>query len=239
MDGTLSITPGDGSLDLSWTAASDPTSGLASPAYTIRRADGTTTPPADCASGTLVTTTDLTSWTDSPLTNGTDYAYRVCATNNAGLISVGDTATAQPAAGCTEADPTVTITTGNQDITSDGGFVNYTVQVTNNDSLACADTTFTLSAADTNSTNFFASTLETTSLTVAPGASAQTQVKVTAKANQPNASTNDTTVSTAAVGLKNAVTSLAVTTTINVTGGGCVAAGDYLNTNGDRFITSR
>ena len=36
------------------------------------------------------------------LTNGNDYAYRVCAYDNVGWVSTGLTATAQPAAGCGE-----------------------------------------------------------------------------------------------------------------------------------------
>jgi hypothetical protein len=192
----------------------------------------------DC-SGAAIYTGNLTSYSDTGLTNGVDYAYRVCATNNAGLQSAGTTDTAQPAAGCAYSDPTVTILTAGKDITVDGGFADYTVQVTNNDSAACGNTTFNLSANDSNGANFFASSMTPTSLNLAPGASAQTTLRVSARANQPNSSTNDSSASTAADANHGAVTSTAVTTTINVSGGGCIAAGDYLNTNGDRFITSR
>jgi hypothetical protein len=238
VDGTLTASSGDTQIVLNWTAATDAHSGLASPAYTVSMANGTTTPPADCTTGVIYTGDSLTH-TETSLTNGVDYAFRVCATNNAGLTSTGTTDTTQPAAGCTENDPTVTILTSNQDITTDGGFVKYTVQVTNNDTVACSDTTFTLSASDTNSTNFYASSVELGQLTIAPGGSAQTALRVTALANQSNTLTNDSDVSTAAVSAKNGVTSTAVTTTINVSGGGCVTDGDQLNANGDRLISSR
>jgi len=134
----------------------------------------------------------------------------------------------------------VTILTAGQEITSDGGFVVYTVQVTNNDSVACADTSFDLSLSDSNGSNFYPSALTQATLTnLAPGASAQTTFRVTALANQTNGATNNTDVSTAAASLKNGVTSTPVTTTLNVAGGGCTARGDYLNINGDRLTTSR
>jgi hypothetical protein len=237
-DGTLTATAGDTQIDLSWTAASDVHSGVASPAYKVVRASGTTTPPADC-SGAAIYTGDNLSYSDTGLTNGVDYAYRVCANNNAGLQSAGSTDTAQPAAGCTYSDPTVTMLTASKDIATDGGFADYTVQVTNNDAAACGNTTFNLSVNDSNGANFYGSTLSPTSLNLAPGASAQATLRVTARANQPNSSTNNSSASTAVDGNHGAVTSTAVTSTINVSGGGCTAAGDYQNTNGDQFTTSR
>jgi hypothetical protein len=57
-------------------------------------------------------------------------------------------------------------------------------------------------------------------------------------ANQPNSVTNDTDV-TASSANHTDVTSSPVTTTINVSGGGCVASGNYLNANGDQLISSR
>ena len=140
---------------------------------------------------------------------------------------------------CTRTDPTVSILTTSKEITVDGGFADYTVQVTNNDSAACADTTFNLSVSDDNSTNFYTSVLEQAALTIAAGASDTTTFRVTAQPNQPNSVTDISDVTSAADGNHAAVTSGTVTTTINVAGGGCVAAGDYLNSNGDQFLTER
>jgi hypothetical protein len=130
--------------------------------------------------------------------------------------------------------------TASKDITTDGGFTDYTVQVTNNDTAICANANYTLSVSDSNSTNFYTSVLAQTSLTnVAPGASAQTTFRVSALANQPNSVTDNSDVTTALDGNHAAVTSAAITTTINVSGGGCVANGNYLNTNGDQLISTR
>lgn len=238
VDGTLTATSGDGQIVLTWTAASDAHSGLASPAYTVSMATGTTTPPADCSTNVIYTGDALTH-TETPLTNGVDYAFRLCADNNAGLTSAGSTDTTQPAAGCVYTDPTVNILTASKEITVDGGFAEYAVQVTNNDSVACGNTTFNLSVSDNNGTNFYTSALELTSLNIAPGASDQTTFRVSAQPNQPNASTDISDVTSAADANHGAVTSGTVTTTINVAGGGCLAAGDYLNTNGDQLLTER
>jgi hypothetical protein len=143
-------------------------------------------------------------------------------------------------AACSYTDPTVTILIASKDITTDGGFTNYTVQVTNNDSAACANASYSLSLSDSNSTNFYPSALaQTTLVNVAPATSAQTSFRVTARAGQPNSVTNDSDVTSAADANHGVVTSAAVTTTINVSGGGCVAAGSYLNSNGDQLISSR
>lgn len=214
VDGTLTLTPGDSQLALSWGAASEG-NGLASPAYTVRRVAGTV-PPADCATGTLVYQGNLTTATDTGLTNGSDYAYRVCATDVAGNISSGATATAQPAAVCSSADPTVTITTANQQITSGGGSAVYTVQVTNNDAPACGDTTFSLSVNDSNATDFQASVLATASLLVSPGASNTTTLTVAAVGSPGNGSTDGSSVTSAASGPHGAVTSNTVTTLVNL-----------------------
>ncbi len=182
-----------------------------------------------------------TSWTPGvALSAGVVHYWRATARDGAGnTTATTATWTFTTAATCTYSDPTVSILTASKEITVDGGFVDYTVQVTNNDTAACADTTFSLSVSDSNSTNFYASVLTDTGLTIAPGASAQTTFRVTAQPNQPNASTNISDVNSAADANHGAVTSGTVTTTINVSGGGCIAAGDYLNTNGDQLLTER
>jgi hypothetical protein len=180
-----------------------------------------------------------TSWAPT-LSGGVIYYWHVKARDGAGNETAYTTTwNFQTAAGCTRTNPSVTILTASKDITNDGGFTDYTVQVTNNDSAACAAEDFSLALSDTNSTNFYGSQLAQSSLSaLAPGASAQTTFRVTALANQPNSVTNDTDV-TASSANHTDVTSSPVTTTINVSGGGCVASGNYLNANGDQLISSR
>jgi hypothetical protein len=174
------------------------------------------------------------------LAGGATYYWRVSVRDGAGNLA-GPTATwtFQTAAGCSRLDPTVAILTASREITVDGGFADYTVQVVNNDSAACGNTTFNLSVSDSNGTNFYPSTLAQSALVVVPGGSSQTTFRVTAKANQPNSVTDNSDVTSVADGNHGAVASAAVTTTINVTGGGCVSAGSYLNGNGDQLTTSR
>jgi spore coat protein A len=95
---------------------------------------------------------------------------------------------------CTTSAPTVNITPDAQQITVDGGSVNYNVRITNNDSAACADTTFDLTVSDTdNGTGFVVpSTLSVTPVTIAPGGIQNVTMTVTA---QPGGfGTNETTV---------------------------------------------
>jgi hypothetical protein len=94
VNGTVTVTPADGEVTLSWTGFNDPTSGIAS--YTVVRSTGAM--PSSCAAGTVLTSGDTaTTWTDTGLTNGTTYSYRVCAVDNAGNTSNGVGATGRPA----------------------------------------------------------------------------------------------------------------------------------------------
>jgi hypothetical protein len=215
VDGLLSVTPADGQLNLSWSAATEGNA-LASPTYKVVAADLTTTPPADCSSGRVVYSGDATSVNDTGLSNGSDYAYRVCATDLAGNVSTGATGTAQPAAVCTSADPTVAITGANRQITAGSGSVVYNVDVTNNDSAACADTTFALSVNDSNGVDFATSLLATGSLLLAPGTTGNTSLTVTAVASPGNGAINVSSVTSAAAGPHGAVTSGSVTTPVNI-----------------------
>jgi spore coat protein A len=138
---------------------------------------------------------------------------------------------AAPPPQCTYADPTVSISPTAQDITTDGGSVDYTVSVTNNDSSACAETTFDLSVSDSDDgTNFVVpSTLGTDPVTLAPGASTDVALTVTAQPGATSGVANDTSASTAADVNHASVTSNTVTTTINV--GGAVDCSQYTNRN--------
>lgn len=96
VDGTLNGSPQNSTeLYLYWSGFSDPGSGLATTnTYKLMRADGTTIPPTDCSTGTLVYQGSDTFFYDFPLTPNTPYAYRLCAADGAGNISSGATATA-------------------------------------------------------------------------------------------------------------------------------------------------
>jgi hypothetical protein len=94
IDGTISATPGNGQVSLSWSGFSDSSSGLkSSDTYKIVRSTGGS-PSAQCTSGTQVYLGNGTSTTDTGLTNGVTYYYRACAYDNAGNISSGAAASA-------------------------------------------------------------------------------------------------------------------------------------------------
>ena len=106
--------------------------------------------------------------------------------------------------------------------------MNYTVNVANNDTAACPDTTFNLSVNDTNGADFvIPSTLGQNSVMLAPGANTNVTLTVTGQAGATNGATNDSSVATAADANHGSVTSNTVTTTINV--GGVVVCGDITN----------
>jgi uncharacterized membrane protein len=122
---------------------------------------------------------------------------------------------------CTNNDPTVSISPSAQDITTDGGSAGYTVSITNNDTAACADTTFNLSVTDSDTgVNFVVpSTLGQNSVLLTPGANTDVTLTVTGQPDAPDGATNDTSVATAADANHGVATSNTVTTTINVGGG--------------------
>jgi subtilisin family serine protease len=123
--GTLTAAFGNQANTLSWTAATDATSGV--DRYRLVFATGTA--PASCASGTLAYEGANLSYTHAGLTNGTTYGYRLCAVDKAGNVAAGVTASARPRP---EADaPTGTMTLN--------GGAAYTPNATLNVSLAGAD----------------------------------------------------------------------------------------------------
>ena len=107
-NGTLMGTPASASALLSWSGFADPTSGVAS--YTLVAAAGS--PPATCATGTVVASGTGTSATHSGLTNGVAMGYRVCAVDAAGNVSAGATATVTPSPEQTAPTGTLTINGG-------------------------------------------------------------------------------------------------------------------------------
>lgn len=235
----LTATPGDTVVGLTWNPAADGAGSGLDPtnSYKVVRSAGST--PADC-SGAAVYQGNLNLFNDSGLANGITYYYRVCAYDRAGNVSSGQTTSATPGASCTVNPPAVSILGSNKTISVDGGFADYTVQVTNNDVGACSAWNFDLVVVDSNGTAFYVSTVATDPLTIAAGGTAQTTVRVTAKPNQSNGTTNSTYFYTAAGGgHAQSANANAMATTIGVSGGGCVAAGNYLNANGDQLTTSR
>jgi hypothetical protein len=89
--GAVTATYGDGQVTLAWTASADTNSGVAG----YRVVAAVTTAPASCLGATLYEGTGLT-FTAANLTNGTTYAFRVCAVDKAGNVAAGVTATAAP-----------------------------------------------------------------------------------------------------------------------------------------------
>ena len=103
---TLTATSGDAKVTLSWTAAKGATS------YTLTRRTGGADGSTDIPNLTG------TSYTDSPLTNGTTYLYVVSSSNGTCLSAPSAQVSTKPVAVCTLVAPTtVTPTAGNKQVT--------------------------------------------------------------------------------------------------------------------------
>ncbi|MFZ4859704.1 MAG: CxxxxCH/CxxCH domain c-type cytochrome, partial [Desulfuromonadaceae bacterium] len=100
-DGTLTVTAGNAINAISWTAATD-TGGSGIASYVLQFATGATA-PASCSVGTAVPGSPFSaatlSTTHTGLVNGTQYSYRLCATDNLGNTTGGVTKTATPKTG--------------------------------------------------------------------------------------------------------------------------------------------
>jgi type II secretory pathway pseudopilin PulG len=95
-DGTLTATPGNQQVPLSWTAASDSGSGLAT-SSTYKLVFSTSSSPAiNCTSGTQIYTGTSTSYLHTNLTNDITHYYRVCAYDAVSNVSNGATASTIP-----------------------------------------------------------------------------------------------------------------------------------------------
>jgi len=96
-NGSLTATAGSAQVALGWSGFTDATSGLATAnPYSLVYSTGAA--PASCATGTPLYTGTATTFTHTSLTNGTTLYYRVCASDKAGNISTGATASATPQA---------------------------------------------------------------------------------------------------------------------------------------------
>ncbi len=94
--GTLTAVGFNREVLLSWTGFADTGSGLnGTNAYSLVRNTGTY-PNNQCSNGTQIYLGNGTNVTDSGLSNGVTYYYRVCARDTAGNISAGSTAAATP-----------------------------------------------------------------------------------------------------------------------------------------------
>jgi hypothetical protein len=102
---------------------------------------------------------------------------------------------------CVRNDPTVTISDPTSQYIVAAGSANYTVSVTNNDTVGCAATTFTLSKTDTPAvpnSNFSASTLPAAIGPISGGATMTVTLTHTATAGATIGSAEQTSVTTAA-----------------------------------------
>jgi hypothetical protein len=228
-----------GAVDLTWDAATESTS----PPVTYNIYVNTPDPVTDFSSP-YTSSSNATGDTVTGLTNDLTYWFVVKAEDNVGNESAGavqESAIPTAPASCNYAKPSVTILTAGKDIVFDGGLVKYTVRVTNNDSVECSPTDFNLTVVDSNGTNFYPSKVNINPLNVSPQDFAETTIQVTAKPNQTNGNTNDIYFFTQDDGnhVQSDNSDPPVTTTINVTGVGCLTDGSIVNGNGDQLIMSR
>lgn len=158
-NGTVTVSPDDTALDVSWTGFTDAASGVAS--YKV--VYGTSAPSASCTTGTTAYTGTATSTTISGLTNGTLYTVRVCAVDAAANTGTGSTATGRPA-------PEFNAPTGTISIAAGAGYtrtaaVSVTLAATDDTAVSYA----CLSNTSTCSTWFAYTTTKTWTLTSTAG----------------------------------------------------------------------
>jgi hypothetical protein len=91
-NGTVTATPGNGEVTLSWSGFTDAGSGI--DFYKVVYDVGSA--PTACSTGTVIYRGNNTTYLQTGLTNGSTYGYRVCAKDNAGNMSTGTAATATP-----------------------------------------------------------------------------------------------------------------------------------------------
>ncbi len=192
-----------GEIDLSWTAATDPTGLHATIPYTLVRGSANGQAPASCSSGTVVYQGTATSKVDTGLSQGQTYAYRVCASDSVNNASTGTTASAVAKVPpvCNRA-PSLQINATSQFI-KPGEQAQLDVAVNNNDTGACPDTSFTLSIiGEENGTDFITpSTFSVTPLTTSPnGGGATSVLTITSKPTAAQDAVDSFTVRASAPG---------------------------------------
>ncbi|WP_243373201.1 CxxxxCH/CxxCH domain-containing protein [Geotalea sp. SG265] len=216
---TASSGSGGGQIQLSWTPASDSSGLNATRAYTLVRGAVNAPAPSSCSSGTVIYQGSNLNASESNLSPGQTYAYRVCATdvvNNTGKGSKASAVATIPLA-CNNA-PTIFVNPSSHYVLT-GNKVQYNVSLTNNDTGACGTTVFTLSLVGTENTADFVtpSTFSSSTLSLGPnGGGATSLVTVTARANATQGATNSFAVRASANNHPSA-TSVTINTTINDT----------------------
>jgi predicted CxxxxCH...CXXCH cytochrome family protein len=171
-------------VDLTWTAD------CANNAYYVVYRDGVQIGDTGTCVG---------SYTDTTAQANTTYTYTVRGFDSANNCESADSNQAQvttpSASTCNYVAPTVSISPTAQTIHTDGESITYTVIIINNDSgYACTDVTFNLSVTDSDTTNFSASSLDVTQVTVAPGGKQTATLTVQAATGAADGATNDTYV---------------------------------------------
>ncbi|MSN26300.1 MAG: CxxxxCH/CxxCH domain-containing protein [Geobacter sp.] len=182
-----------GDINLSWTASTD-TSGLhPTLAYKVVRGAGNAPPPTSCSTGTVVYQGTSRNFADTGLSVAQMYGYRVCATDVANNTNAG--AKASAVAGiptdCTQ-PPTITVNPSSAYI-KPGTQTQMTVGVSNNDTGACANSTFVLSIVGAeDSVNFTTpSTFSANNLSLSSNNGAQAvTLTITAKAGAAQGAIN-------------------------------------------------
>jgi len=197
-------------------------SGCASETFNLTKSDSNSTafnasvlsaPSVTLAAGASSSAVTLTVSAQAGQTTGTNTSSVTAASaNHANVTSSNVTTTLNV---CATNVPTLTLAPASQTITTNGGFVEYTLSMTNNDALNCSNTTFNLSAVDTNGTAFDPSATNPASVTLAPGASTTVNLRVTAKSGATSGS-NTTHVNSARQGQAHMDPSNTVTTLISV-----------------------
>ena len=97
-NGTLTASPGNAQVTLNWSGFADSGSGLAAsaPYKLVFSASGS--PFVSCTADAFAYSGSSTTFTHTGLMNGVTYYYRLCASDTAGNVSVGATASAMPQA---------------------------------------------------------------------------------------------------------------------------------------------
>ncbi|WP_460728089.1 NEW3 domain-containing protein [Lysobacter rhizosphaerae] len=129
------------------------------------------------SSSTTLSVTSATSATAGGYTIGASTSSSIGAAHDASTTVTYTVSTPPPV--CTRAAPTIGLS-GSTAAVPAGSLVTYTLALTNNDSSACATTSFNLARTVPSG---WTGTLGTTSLSLAPGASSSTTLSVTSATN--------------------------------------------------------
>jgi predicted CxxxxCH...CXXCH cytochrome family protein len=210
-----------GKIDLSWGAVVDSNPSNTGISYTLVRGDAGAPAPADfCATGTVVHTGPQTSYTDSGLSGGASYAYRVCAVDGAGNVSSGSLAASARAkvfSVCNRPPTAVFVGSANSYAAEEGQHAEFTLNITNNDIGECATPTFNVTLVGTpDADNFGDAVLTPAAVSVAPnGSAASVKISIPAGVQARQGSTESFTVKVSAAGYADTSADKTLVATIN------------------------